>query len=210
MVELLSEAGLKRGDVIGVALSGSFPALNVATLVAAETLGLKAIVVSSISASMFGANRPELTWLDMEAALAESGITRTRSVAATLGAKDDNGAGLPKVGRRLLRQAAERNGVPLLRTRSLRRAIRTRLRLYREHAGPLGLKAYVNVGGGRASVGSRRTKAQFEPGLNLEPPQRIDQPGVMSILSQRGLPVIHLGNIRKLCTNHGLIYLPTA
>jgi len=204
VVELLQQAKLESGDIIAVAFSGSFPALNAATLIAAETLGLKPIVISSVSASMFGANAPQLTWVDMESVLLKAGVIHTRSSAATLGAKNDNGKGLSPEGIALAKQAAARNGVPLLRTRSLRRAIRSRLRLYREVAQGNGIKAYVNVGGGRASVGSARTKAQFHPGLNESPPSRIDQPGVMSMFSQQGLPVIHLGGIRKLCKEHGL------
>lgn len=208
IVDWLLKAGLERGDTIAVALTGSFPALNIASIVAAETLGLKAIVVSSVSASMFGANTPELTWLDMESALADAGMIRTRSVAATLGAKNDNGGGLSAEGRALLRQAVARNNVPLLRPRSLRGAVRARLQLYRRHAGAAGVKAYINVGGALASVGSARTKSRFRPGLNTSAPRRIDQSGVMSIMSRDGLPVIHLGNVRRLCEEHGLPYPP--
>ena len=204
LVEWFHEAGLRPGDSIGVALSGSFPALNIATLVAAESYGLRPIVISSLSSSMFGANRPGMTWIDMESALLSAGVIETRSIAVTLGGKDDNGCGLPEDGLALLRDAVDRHGVPLVETRSLNHAIETRLQLYGRWAGAKGIQAYVNVGGGRASVGVSSTKQKFEPGLNTKPPADIDKSGVMPILSKAGLPVIHLSNIRKLCSRNDL------
>ena len=204
LVDLFNDAGLQSGDAVGVALSGSFPALNLATIVASEALRLKPVVVSSLSSSMFGANRPDQTWVDMESHLLRAGVIHTRSEAVTLGGRDDNGAGLAPEGIRLLRAAAERNPVPLLETPSLPAAIDARLQLYRKKAGPRGLKAFVNVGGGKASFGTPANKKRFRPGLNVKPPRHLDPTGVMSVVSRDGLPVIYLGNIRRLCRSHGM------
>ena len=38
VVDMLREAGVKEGDYVGVGLSGSFPALNICTVCAIETL----------------------------------------------------------------------------------------------------------------------------------------------------------------------------
>ena len=104
VVELLSEAGVERGGTIAVGVSGSFPALNLAVFSAAEVLDLDAIAIASVGASSWGANLPTLTWLDMERVLADAGILRTRSIAASLGGTRDRAIGMPKLGRKRLRE----------------------------------------------------------------------------------------------------------
>ena len=82
-VEMLVEAGAREGDRVAVSFSGSFPALNVAVLSAVKALGLRPVVISSVGASMYGANQPGMTWLDMEAVLARDGILPYRSAACS-------------------------------------------------------------------------------------------------------------------------------
>ena len=65
VVYFLNDCGVKRGDVIAVGASSSFPALVVATLAAAKALGLKPLVISSLGASQWGANDPDFHWLKM-------------------------------------------------------------------------------------------------------------------------------------------------
>ena len=69
LVEMLKEAGVEQGDVVAVGVSGSFPALNICTYAALESLGAKPLVISSASASQWGANVPQLMWPDMELSL---------------------------------------------------------------------------------------------------------------------------------------------
>ena len=71
IVEMLKEAGVQEGDVVAVGMSGSFPALNICTYAACETLKVKPLVISSASASQWGANVPALLWPDMERLLRE-------------------------------------------------------------------------------------------------------------------------------------------
>jgi poly-gamma-glutamate system protein len=64
-VEYFHRLKLRPGDAVAMSLTGSFPALNIAALTAAETMGLRPLVISSVGASMWGANDPEFTGLDM-------------------------------------------------------------------------------------------------------------------------------------------------
>src|SRR5215208_6306034 len=73
IVEMLKEAGVQEGDVVAIGMSGSFPALNICTYAACETLKLKPLVISSASASQWGANVPALLWPDMELLLRKKG-----------------------------------------------------------------------------------------------------------------------------------------
>jgi len=111
IVDMFKQAKVKKGDKIAMSCTGSFPAMNIAVMSAAKVLGLKLVIISSVGASMFGANDPQFTWLDMEKLLYDKGIFPYRSVAASLGGGRDLGRGLNKTGRELISQAIERNQV---------------------------------------------------------------------------------------------------
>ncbi|RLC49793.1 MAG: poly-gamma-glutamate system protein, partial [Candidatus Cloacimonadota bacterium] len=119
IVDMFKQAKVKKGDKIAMSCTGSFPAMNIAVMSAAKVLGLKLVIISSVGASMFGANDPQFTWLDMEKLLYDKGIFPYRSVAASLGGGRDLGRGLNKTGRELISQAIERNQVREIRENSL-------------------------------------------------------------------------------------------
>ena len=112
LIDLFIKAGLKRGDVIAIGASGSFPSLILATLSAAKALGLKAITICSLGSFMWGANNPELTWLDMEKILYKQGLLNYRTVASSIGAGEDNGEGLTEEGKKFILSAIQRNQIP--------------------------------------------------------------------------------------------------
>ena len=85
IISMLRQAGIGKGDVVAVAYTGSFPALDISTITAAETLGAEPIIISSVGASTWGANDPELTILDMESLLVQKGIIKHKSVEASIG-----------------------------------------------------------------------------------------------------------------------------
>ncbi len=120
IVDYFRQAGLKQGDPVAVAVSGSFPGLNIGLYAAMEAMRLRPVVITSIGASMWGANDPEFTWLDMERVLFDAGVFSTRSSLASFGGGDDMGRGLSPTGRRYIEDAAERNGIPCSRARTSR------------------------------------------------------------------------------------------
>ncbi len=132
VVDMLHELEIERGDCLALAMTGSFPALNLSALAAVETLGARPVLISSVGASNFGATDPYFTWLDMESEVNRQGILTTRSIAASMGGGQDAGRGLSPKGRELLRAAIERNGVRPLSAPRLEDAIRQRIELYRE------------------------------------------------------------------------------
>jgi poly-gamma-glutamate system protein len=205
MVEMFKNAGLKEGDVVAAGFSGSFPALNLATLAAVEVLKLKVIAVTSTSSSTWGANIPEFTWLDMERLLYKEGLISHRSVAASYGGKEDTALGRSKKARELLRAAMERNGLSPLAFETTKENIDERIAIYKKFAGGRRIGAYVNVGGGTVSVGSGLGKRLFKPGLNLKPPPGMTGlDGVIIRFAREGVPVIHMIYIDKLVKKYGL------
>jgi len=203
-VDMLHEAGVDEGDVVAVNCTGSFPAMNVTIYAALETMGAEPIVISSASSSEYGATYPELTWLDMERILFEQDLISFKSIAASMGGTLDVARSHSERGRELLRAAIERNKVPLLYPNDFAQAVEMRVNLYDEYAQGRPIAAFINLGGGTASVGTSDDKSDFKPGLNTRLPKGLDQPSVMRTYLERGVPVIHVSKIRSLARRYGL------
>ncbi len=209
IVEYCRRANLRAGDPVAVALSGSFPALNIGVYAALETLELQPVVTTSIGASMWGANDPAFTWLDMESLFIAEGIFRTRSAAASFGGGDDTGRGLSPEGRRLVAAAAARNGVPMFATSTLDDAITQRMIFYEEAVRGRPYRLYVNVGGGLASLGDDLNKFLVPRGLFFDVGvKNFPRKGAMILMAERGVPVVHLLNVTELARDHGLPVSP--
>lgn len=209
IVQMFHEAGVKKGDVVAVGMSGSFPAMNLHLCAAMETMGVKPIIIASAAGSQWGANHPEFLWLDMEQALYERNLISFRSVAASLGGLDDGAAGMNREGIELLKQGIARAGVPLLEVNGYFDSLEKRLALYQEKAGDRPIAAYVNVGGGTVSVGTNATKNMFQPGLNTRAPVKMPVESIMGHYLKSGVPVIHLSNIETLALRYQLPIAPT-
>ncbi|MEO0324647.1 MAG: poly-gamma-glutamate system protein [Myxococcota bacterium] len=203
-VVLLSEAGVREGDLVAVGLTGSFPAANVALLSAIEALGAEPLTISSVAASAYGATVPSLTWLDMERVLFEQDLLAFRSRRATLGGVLDQARDHTDEGRQALREAIGRSGLPFMEPAGFAQAVSDRLALYDELAGERTVAAYVNVGGGTVSVGTTADKEVFRPGLNTRVPRGLRRPSVMRSFLERGVPVVHVTKIRTLARRFGL------
>jgi poly-gamma-glutamate system protein len=208
-VHLLREAGVQEGDTVAVGVSGSFPAINVSLYAAMATLRLHPIVISSVSGSQWGANHPRFLWLDMESALLERKVVSFRSIAASFGGADDRAAGLSEEGLALLRRAVTRNGLPLIEPESYAESVVERMALYRENAQGKPIRAYINVGGGTSSVGTKRSKFALKPGINRRTPPRaalIDS--VTARFLDERIPVIHFLQLNRMAERFGLPLSP--
>lgn len=205
IVHLLKKAGVEEGDTVAVGASGSFPALNMSTYAACTALKLRCIVMSSVAASQWGANIPGLTWLDMERILAQHNVFDIRSVAASMGGIDDRGFGMSKQGRAMLVESIERNNIPLIKPANYQESVVERMRVYREAAADRPITAYINVGGGAASVGTSVGKKMFRAGLNRATPSGASTlDSVMVRFTDEGVPVIHLVQVAMLAQRFGL------
>ncbi len=210
-VHLLKKAGVQEGDVIAVGFSGSFPALNLAVLCAAETLKLNPIIISSAAASEWGANISGFTWLEMEGYLQKVGFTKFGSSAASMGGHGDRGLGMSKEGKEILRKTIEARNIPLLNHRQIEEGIEQRQAVYEKMAQERPIKAYVNVGGGVISVGTSAARRFFRPGLNRRlPPGASEMESMMVRFARADVPVIHFTKIKSLCDKYGLLYPLTA
>lgn len=205
VVDLLKESGVKERDYVAVAMTGSFPGLNIAVFSALETLRLRGIVITSVGSSNWGANDPYFTWLDMERLLAEAGVFGTRSGAASIGGGGDVGRGLSPEGRALIVQAIKRTNVEFINEDHLEHSVERRLKLYEKHSKGNPIKAYINVGGGIASLGTAVNGEIIPTGLSMQlAVKNYPVRGVIIEMARRNIPIIHLYNIRQLWTQYDL------
>ena len=206
-VRYFRDVGAVRGDVVAIGCTGSFPALNIAVLQAAEALGLDVVVVSSAASSQFGANDPDMMWPDMERLLVEAGLMTTRAVATTRGGFQDSAAGMEDDTRRLIDQSIERSGGRLLVTESIEDSIRQRMEIFQRYAGERPVVAYVNIGGGDASVGGTDGNdilghGVVAPSAAAEIPDSIDSVARQYLL--RGVPLINFTGAASMARRFGL------
>jgi poly-gamma-glutamate system protein len=206
--------------------------MNIAVSAAMHELGVEPVIISSTAASQWGANNPSLTWLDMETTLRKNDVFPYKSVAASLGGVGDEAIGLTARGHKLLQRAIDRNDIPGIGVLEKENQpntvedeeeaapsdlaavdenrVRERMRIYYEHAGDRPIAAYINVGGGTVSVGTKVGKRKFTPGVNRRPPRGIDElpPSVLGAFLESGVPAIHVTRIIDLAEENGLDIAP--
>jgi poly-gamma-glutamate system protein len=210
LVDVFRRAGLKKGDTIAVGASGSFPALIIATLSAAQVAGLRTLMISSLGASQWGANIPDFTWLDMEACLQGAGVLDVGSIAVAIGGDEDVGKDMSLEARAALKARILESGLPFLDEPELEANVATRLLVYEKAAAGRPVRAFVNIGGSWADIGTNAEVLKLKPGLLRDvflPPPR--ERGVLQAMASRRVPVIHLLNVRGLCERYGLPWDPS-
>ena len=206
IVQLLKDAGLEKGDHVAICLTGSFPALNIATYSAMKILKLRPTIILSTTSSSWGANDPYYTFLDMEKILFDKGFFSFKSIAASIGANQDIGLGLSKAGRRLAKEAIERNNLPLIKGKTLGETIHSRMLLFEKNASESPIKLYINVGGGIASLGSKENGKSLPAGLNqnIKLKRIPDKIGVLYQMAKQDIDVLHLLNLSRLLKKYSI------
>ena len=206
VVGLLKQCGAKKGDRIAVNLSGSFPALSISALSAIEVLSLRPVVIASLGASMWGANDPLFTWLDVEQVVRERELIDTRSSAVSLGGALDVGKDMDDEVRAQLRARIGATHTPFLDEPDFEKNLARRMALYLADGVPA---CFINIGGNLASGGAEADSGMLKPGLirSLDDAgTRIG--GLMNAFLKRKIPVIHLLDLKALAVSAGLPYDP--
>ena len=214
LVRVVAALDLPRGTPLVIIVSGSFVGGNIAAITAAEALGLRPVVIASLSASMWGATDPEFNWLDMAAVLRARGVIHARIAAAVLGGDGAVGGGMDAAGIAALRASAARDDVPLIEARPLEALIdallgRVNASIVDAVSGGARPGAIINVGGALIGLGSCRESYELPPGLATRLPScTAGTPGLAIRLAQAGVPLLHVLNIRRLAVEWGLPFDP--
>ena len=211
LVKYFDAAGLKRGDVVAVGGSGSFPALLLASLSAARVLELRPVVIYSIGASMYGANLPGFTFVDMLARLRSDGLLPYEIAAVSPGGDQDGGSGvLFDEGGTTLLAETRRSGIRVVEGATLAVRIQRRIRIYESAAGARPIRCFVNVGGASASFGNTSASLALPNGLSLKVASLPASPtrGLVFEFASRNIPIVHLLHVRGLARDNGLPFDP--
>ncbi len=212
LVDMLYKAGVKGGDKVAICFSGSFPALNIAVLAAIRVMEARPVIISSVGASMYGANDPEITWLDMEKVLNDTGLFPFRSMAASLGGIAETRGGLDGTGIESGMEAIRRNRIPYLaegKRGALEEDIKQRIRLYDKALAGEKPAVFINVGGASVALGYCRQALHLGSGLLARVPMATaSRRGLIFRMAERRIPVIHLLHIQRLANRYGLPFDP--
>ena len=205
-VDLLKRCGAKEGDRVAVNLSGSFPALSLSVLSAAEVLNLRPVVIASLGASMWGANDPAFTWLDIEHVVRESKLIRSGTFAASLGGALDVGKDMDDEVRERLRTRIRAANVVFIEEPDFEKNLAQRMTLYLADGLPV---CFINVGGNLTSGGAEVDSGALRPGLM----RSLDDAGthiggLIRAFLERKVPVIHLLDLKAVAAATGLPYDP--
>jgi poly-gamma-glutamate system protein len=202
IVRYLSDLNIKSGDYVAINFSGSFPALNIATLAAIEVMELHPIIFSSIGASTYGANHPDFTYVDMEQYLFDEEIISHKSGFVSLGGHNDR---LEEVSdlvfkAELLTRFREA-GYEIIEMDSLSENIQYRYARYQDLG--IALKAFINVGGNQVSFG---TNTSYYPnGLIKRMSVSVrSNSGLIERFLRDDIPVIQLLNIEDLARRNDM------
>ncbi len=214
MVELMLRANLQKGDTVAILLTGSMPGANIAVLTAANAMGLIPMVITSVGASQWGANHADFTWLDMESILFNKGLINSRSVAASVGGRNDMGRLLSPAGREIIISNIEKYNIPLIRKNRLADNIDERMKLFESFNKITNYSAMINVGGGVASLGTSFNSKLLPAGIiNRSDVVNISIrdggiEGVLAKFAKKNVPVLHVLNIKSLTEQLGMPFAP--
>jgi poly-gamma-glutamate system protein len=211
IVQLLDEAGVKRGDTIAIGCSGSFPAVAIASLLAAKAMGVYPVMIISLGSSSFGANRIDWTLIDILQSLREKGFVDGSVAGVSMGGADDVGNDFDEETRNILQEKMRGSGIAILNEPHLPRNVARRMEIYFGSVGATRIAAFVNIGGGQADLGVDTLVLKLEPGVNRQValPEKEETYGVVFAMAKRHIPVVHLLHIKRLLLKYGLPWDPT-
>ena len=202
------EAGLQPGDTVCIGMSGSFPGLGIASIAAANEMGLNVRVIASYGASMYGATRTALPIVRILDVARQAGLIEYDMLAVSPGGDFDQGYNLiyPN-SREVIFALAREAGLTMIDEETIPASIQRRLAIYGDD-----VDCFVNVGGASANMGTSPYTLTFPNGLVLDPPAipANEDRGLTFEYAARHIPVVHLLNVRGLAEENGLPFDPVA
>ncbi|HPS38146.1 MAG TPA: poly-gamma-glutamate system protein [Candidatus Cloacimonadota bacterium] len=205
-VEEFDKLKLEPGDYVAVGLTGSNPAVNLALYAAMQTMKLKPVIITSLSSASYGANKEQLTWLDMESMLYRSKMINFKSSYASLGGAEDLAIGLTDNGIKMLQEAMHRNIVPQIIGADLQENIEIRQSAYQDQLPQeTRYKAFINIGAGLANVGSEPIAKVIPEGINRKLAEReYEKEGMIILMSKKNVPVLNFRRVLRWTKKYDL------
>ena len=165
VINLFNEAELVKGDTIAISMSGSLPGANIAVLSACETFNITPIIISSVGSSSWGANRENLTWLDMETYLYNNSLLKHRNQGVSIGGENDLGENIRKEGIEIIEENIIDNGSMLINENTLKKNINKKMEIYSDFIPVENYKGFINIGGNASALGYGAGKDTMKVGV---------------------------------------------
>lgn len=207
IADMFHELGLSPGDRIAINCSGSFPALNLSALCAAEAMSLEPVMISSFGASTHGANDPDFTYPDMEWFLFQNGLISHKSDWVSIGGNLDIGTDMdPALTDAITHRLSDTYGYSFFYDDDLAHNIQTRYAFYRANDP---IKCFVNIGGNDASFGDSMIMVHADGGILTELSENDHSVGLVQLFLRDDIPVIHLLNLKGLAADYHMPFDPS-
>ena len=209
IVEKFQEIQLNAGDKVAISMTGSLPGANLAVISACEAMGLEPVIISSLGSSSWGANRTDLSWLEIESLLFNSKKINYKSVASSIGGENDLGDNLSDKGIEIIESVIAESDVEFVNEASLQDNIKKKIEIFKKNNKNFDYSAYVNIGGGSASVGYGDGKDSLKAGI-IYPIEKniIKYDGFNNSIAKyfldKGVPFVNIKNINLLAKSVGL------
>jgi len=209
IVEKFQEIRLEPGDKVAVSMTGSLPGANLSVIAACEAMGIHPVIVSSLGSSAWGANNNDFSWLDIESHLFENNKIHYKSLASSIGGENDTGDNLPDKGIEIIENIIASKNIEFINEQNLQENILRKLKVFKDNSKISNYKAYINIGGGSASIGYGDDKASLKVGI-IHPIEKktIMYDGFSNSMADyfldKGVPFINIKNINLLAKPVGL------
>ncbi|MBQ7247400.1 MAG: poly-gamma-glutamate system protein [Lachnospiraceae bacterium] len=205
LVRMLDEASLAEGDVLACSFSGSFPALNIATLCACDAMGIKPVYTASVGASTWGANNPELSSPEMLVMLYEDGLIREAPALITPGGGGDTGRVPDEESFALIWERVVSLGYPVMVKEDFAANVAAKKAIFDAD----GAEAFLSAGGNITSLGRNMVTDLVGQGLIRERISSVNSDsGLLELYLHEGKPAILLLNIRQMVSDYGIPFDP--
>lgn len=156
-------AGVHKGEQIAIVTSGSFPALNIAAMAAAQVFELEICVMASIGSSTYGANNPDFTYFDMIEYLYHEDIIKYRVDYVSIGGAGDVGNDMDEEVKAPIIERIKASGVKYIEESNFKTNVEQRTAyIYKKCPN---IKLFINIGGSLVSMGQANEAYIYNTGF---------------------------------------------
>ncbi|MDD2446327.1 MAG: poly-gamma-glutamate system protein [Tissierellia bacterium] len=208
IIDMLDDGGVKKGDYVAVSFSSSFPALNIATIVACQVMEVNPIIITSVGASTWGGNNLEFTYLDMEEYLFNEGLIKNKTIVVSPGGSGDMGRDMNPDELNIILDRMRYYGKTILLEEDLESNIALRKDIYFRNSNRI--SCFINIGGNIVAFGDTTDSINASNGLIIDEFFNTSRKtGLVQFFSSKDVPVMNIINIKDLANEFGLAIDPS-
>ena len=203
IVDQFKRAGIERGDVVVLCCSNSYPALNLATCAAIESLELTPILITLETKPKDKERKSRRIWYAMQESLYKQGLISFQSESIVVSEYQNACSTSYVEGIEYQLNNEDKKRFGLFNMSRLNESIKCAS----VHLNQVkNIKLFINIGGGVVSLGSYKNASKLPSGLHLrlKPGKFKDKQGVLFEMAEKKIPVLNLFNVQELVYKYDL------